>query len=76
MKMIMNEYRLNLGTTKRRNFLLKQMEESSLEKVRLFPPGYLPQGRRIEGDWQVTPLWGSKKITAHLRPTTTIELGR
>jgi Fe-S cluster biosynthesis and repair protein YggX len=42
MKMIMNEYRLNLGTTEAQEFLLKQMEEYFFGEGSSFPPGYQP----------------------------------
>ena len=40
--MIMNEYRLNLGTTEAQEFLLKQMEEYFFGEGSSFPPGYQP----------------------------------
>lgn len=43
MKMIMNEYRLNLGTREAQEFLLKQMEEYFFGEGAAFPPGYVPQ---------------------------------
>ena len=42
MKMIMNEYRLNLGTTEAQEFLLKQMEDYFFGEGSSFPPGYVP----------------------------------
>ena len=42
MKMIMNEYRLNLGTAEAQEFLLKQMEEYFFGEGSSFPPGYVP----------------------------------
>ena len=42
MKMIMNEYRLNLGTPEAQTFLLKQMEEYFFGEGASFPPGYMP----------------------------------
>jgi Fe-S cluster biosynthesis and repair protein YggX len=42
MKMIMNEYRLNLGTTEAQEFLLKQMEDYFFGEGSAFPPGYQP----------------------------------
>jgi Fe-S cluster biosynthesis and repair protein YggX len=42
MKMIMNEYRLNLGTPEAQEFLLKQMEEYFFGEGSSFPPGYVP----------------------------------
>ena len=43
MKMLMNEYRLNLGTTEAQEFLLKQMEEYFFGEGASFPPGYVAQ---------------------------------
>ena len=42
MKMIMNEYRLNLGTPEAQEFLLKQMEDYFYGEGSSFPPGYMP----------------------------------
>jgi len=42
MKMIMNEYRLNLGTQEAQEFLLKQMEEYFFGEGAALPPGYIP----------------------------------
>jgi Fe-S cluster biosynthesis and repair protein YggX len=42
MKMIMNEYRLNLGTQEAQEFLLKQMEDYFFGEGATFPPGYQP----------------------------------
>jgi Fe-S cluster biosynthesis and repair protein YggX len=44
MKMIMNEYRLNLGTTEAQEFLLKQMEEYFFGEGAAHPPGYVAPG--------------------------------
>jgi len=44
MKMIMNEYRLNLGTREAQEFLLKQMEEYFFGEGLKVPPGYVPEG--------------------------------
>ena len=41
-KMIMNEYRLNLGTQEAQEFLLKQMEDYFYGEGASFPPGYMP----------------------------------
>ena len=41
LKMIMNEYRLNLGTPEAQEFLLKQMEEYFFGEGSQFPPGYV-----------------------------------
>jgi len=42
MKMIMNEYRLNLGTTEAQEFLLKQMDQYFFGEGAALPPGYVP----------------------------------
>jgi len=42
MKMIMNEYRLNLGTQEAQEFLLKQMEEFFFGEGAALPPNYVP----------------------------------
>ena len=42
MKMIMNEYRLNLGTAEAQDFLLKQMEDYFFGEGAALPPGYVP----------------------------------
>lgn len=42
MKMIMNEYRLNLGTPEAQQFLLKQMEEYFFGEGAALPPDYVP----------------------------------
>lgn len=42
MKMIMNEYRLNLGTKEAQEFLLQQMENYFYGEGAVFPPGYVP----------------------------------
>ncbi len=41
-KMIMNEYRLNLGTQEAQEFLLKQMEDYFFGEGAALPPGYVP----------------------------------
>ncbi|HWB98622.1 MAG TPA: oxidative damage protection protein [Bryobacteraceae bacterium] len=43
MKMLMNEYRLNLGTTQAQEFLLKQMDEYFFGEGAALPPDYVPQ---------------------------------
>jgi Fe-S cluster biosynthesis and repair protein YggX len=40
LKMMMNEYRLNLGTTESQEFVLKQMEEYFFGKGSELPPDY------------------------------------
>ena len=42
MKMLMNEYRLNLGTAEAQEFLLKQMEEYFFGQGAALPPDYVP----------------------------------
>ncbi len=42
MKMIMNEYRLNLGNEQAQEFLLKQMEEFFFGEGGELPPEYVP----------------------------------
>lgn len=42
MKMIMNEYRLNLGTSEAQEFLLKQMEQFFFGEGAALPAGYVP----------------------------------
>ncbi len=43
MKMLMNEYRLNLGTPEAQEYLLKQMEEYFFGAGAALPPDYVPQ---------------------------------
>ena len=43
MKMIMNEYRLNLGTQEAQEFLLKQMEDYFFGAGSALPPDFVPQ---------------------------------
>lgn len=43
MKMIMNEYRLNLGTREAQEFLLVQMEKFLFGEGSQVPPGYVPE---------------------------------
>jgi Fe-S cluster biosynthesis and repair protein YggX len=42
MKMLMNEYRLNLGTPEAQEFLIKQMEEYFFGQGAALPPDYVP----------------------------------
>jgi Fe-S cluster biosynthesis and repair protein YggX len=42
MKMIMNEYRLNLGTAEAQEFLLQQMDNYFFGEGSALPPGYVP----------------------------------
>ncbi|HNY42656.1 MAG TPA: oxidative damage protection protein [Bryobacteraceae bacterium] len=48
MKMIMNEYRLNLGTREAQEFLLKQMEQYFFGEGLNVPPGFVPEGEQGE----------------------------
>ena len=43
MKMLMNEYRLNLGTQEAQEFLLKQMEDYFFGEGSALPPDFVPQ---------------------------------
>jgi len=43
MKMIMNEYRLNLGTKEAQEFMMQQMEEYFFGEGTATPPGYVPE---------------------------------
>lgn len=46
MKMLMNEYRLNLGTQEAQEFLIKQMEQYFFGEGAALPQGYVPpQGK-------------------------------
>jgi len=42
MKMLMNEYRLNLGTREAQEFLLEQMEQYFFGEGAALPPDYVP----------------------------------
>ena len=42
MKMIMNEYRLNLSSPDSQQFLMNQMEQYFFGEGSAFPPGYVP----------------------------------
>jgi Fe-S cluster biosynthesis and repair protein YggX len=44
MKMIMNEYRLNLGTPEAQEFMLKQMEAYFFGEGAAFPADFVPPG--------------------------------
>lgn len=44
MKMLMNEYRLNLGTKEAQEFLLTQMEQYFFGEGAQLPPDFKPQG--------------------------------
>ena len=43
MKMLMNEYRLNLGTAEAQNFLIEQMENYFFGEGSALPPDFVPQ---------------------------------
>ena len=43
MKMLMNEYRLNLATLEAQEFLIKQMEEYFFGAGSALPPDFVPQ---------------------------------
>ena len=43
MKMLMNEYRLNLATPESQEFLIKQMEEYFFGAGSALPPDFVPQ---------------------------------
>jgi Fe-S cluster biosynthesis and repair protein YggX len=42
MKILMNEYRLNLGDPKSQEFILKQMEQYFFGEGAAFPPDFVP----------------------------------
>ena len=42
MKMLMNEYRLNLGTKEAQEFLLQQMDNYFFGEGAALPPGFVP----------------------------------
>jgi Fe-S cluster biosynthesis and repair protein YggX len=46
MKMIMNEYRLNLGTREAQEFLLAQMERFFFGEGSNLPPGFVPEEKK------------------------------
>lgn len=46
MKIIMNEYRLNLGTREAQEFLLQQMEEYFFGEGAALPPDFVPPSQR------------------------------
>jgi len=47
MKMLMNEYRLNLGTPEAQEFLLKQMDDYFFGEGAALPPGYVPPQEKL-----------------------------
>ena len=47
MKMLMNEYRLNLGTQEAQEFLLKQMEDYFFGEGSALPPDYVPPRQKL-----------------------------
>lgn len=44
MKMLMNEYRLNLGTAEAQEFIIQQMEQYFFGAGAALPPDFVPQG--------------------------------
>jgi Fe-S cluster biosynthesis and repair protein YggX len=46
MKMLMNEYRLNLGTREAQEFLLAQMERFFFGEGSTLPPDYVPEEKK------------------------------
>lgn len=46
MKMVMNEYRLNLGTREAQEFLLAQMERFFFGEGSNLPPGFVPEEKK------------------------------
>ena len=46
MKMIMNEYRLNLGTREAQEFLIQQMDDYFFGEGAALPPDYVPPGSK------------------------------
>jgi len=47
MKMLMNEYRLNLGTQEAQEFLLKQMDDYFFGEGAALPPDYVPPRQKL-----------------------------
>jgi Fe-S cluster biosynthesis and repair protein YggX len=47
MKMIMNEYRLNLGTPEAQEFMVKQMDDFFFGEGATLPPGYVPPQAKV-----------------------------
>jgi Fe-S cluster biosynthesis and repair protein YggX len=46
MKMLMNEYRLNLGTQEAQEFIIQQMEQYFFGEGAALPPDYTPQKQK------------------------------
>ena len=46
MKMIMNEYRLNLGTKEAQEFLIQQMDQYFFGEGAALPPDFVPPGSK------------------------------
>ena len=44
LKMLMNEYRLNLGTGEAQTFIIQQMEQYFFGAGAALPPDFVPQG--------------------------------
>src|SRR2546430_5940126 len=52
MKMLMNEYRLNLGTTEAQEFLLKQMDDYFFGAGAALPPDFVPRSEEHTSELQ------------------------
>ena len=46
MKMLMNEYRLNLGTTEAQELIIKQMDDYFFGEGSGLPTGYVPEKKK------------------------------
>ena len=46
MKMLMNEYRLNLGTTEAQELIIKQMDDYFFGEGSALPAGYVPEKKK------------------------------
>jgi Fe-S cluster biosynthesis and repair protein YggX len=46
MKMLMNEYRLNLGTQEAQEFIIQQMEQYFFGEGSALPPDFVPQKQK------------------------------
>jgi len=46
MKMLMNEYRLNLGTQESQTFIIEQMEQYFFGEGAALPPDFVPQKQK------------------------------
>ncbi len=47
MKILMNEYRLNLGNPQAQQFLLEQMDQYFFGEGAAFPPDYVPPRSKL-----------------------------